>query len=303
MKVDFFIIGAPKCGTTAMAQYLKENREICFSSSKETNFFCSEEFPLDSHLSNIDSYHKGYFSNYNETHTCVGEGSAYYLNSKYAVSRIINYNPEAKFIVMCRNPVQMVKSWHREMLRWFIENEDDFLTAWNLQETRSAGKNIPSGCRQPSGLQYKEVCSVGRHVKRVLSNVSRERVHIIFFEDFVADTKESYEATCEFLGVESGNRTDFNPVHTAKVWRSKNVRDLYNSAYLFKIAVLGRRPILGNLDAKLKYIMGAFIKPKVKGFSSDLDMMLRSEFAADISLLGRLTGRDLSGWTKECENN
>ena len=43
MKVDFFIVGAPKAGTTSLYHYLNEHPKISMSSVKEPNYFSHEE--------------------------------------------------------------------------------------------------------------------------------------------------------------------------------------------------------------------------------------------------------------------
>lgn len=297
LKVDFFIIGAPKCGTTAMAQYLGENPQICFSSPKELNFFCPEEYPLDSIPQELDVYHASYFNSYNpDLHKMVGEGSAYYLKSPYAVPRILEYNPDAKFIVMLRNPVEMVQSWHREMLRWFIQDEPDLLKAWELQRLRRQGKRLPEKCRQPSGLQYKEVCLLGKQVERLLSVAPKVCIHFILFDEFCANTGLVYRNACGFLGVSGDDRKDFPVVHEARVWKTDALRRLYSYAYKVKTGVIGNRPLPGRIDEKLKSRFGLLVKPESKRVSFDAADFFKKEFSDDVKLLADIIDRDLSHW-------
>jgi len=64
MNVNFFIVGAPKSGTTSLYKYLDQHKDICMSSIKEPNYFSSEElnrqdlYYKSKVVSNIDSYNK-----------------------------------------------------------------------------------------------------------------------------------------------------------------------------------------------------------------------------------------------------
>ena len=43
MKVDFFIVGAPKSGTTSLYNYLSQHHSITMSSVKEPNYFSAKD--------------------------------------------------------------------------------------------------------------------------------------------------------------------------------------------------------------------------------------------------------------------
>ena len=66
-------------------------------------------------------------------HTIVGEGSTRYLRSLNAVPNIIKFNPNAKFIAMLRNPLDVVQAFHMEQVYVLQEDQIDFAKAWKLQ--------------------------------------------------------------------------------------------------------------------------------------------------------------------------
>ena len=74
---DFFIIGAPKCGTTALAAYLSRHRDVKFSKSKEPNFF-SRDIEFCRYLGTHEEYMEEYFPGEHEG-LLLGEGSPFYL--------------------------------------------------------------------------------------------------------------------------------------------------------------------------------------------------------------------------------
>ena len=142
-KVDFIIIGAPKCGTTSLATYLSEHKHICFSNPKEPGYFATD-IAKKRKYQNINDYLKCF--KINNDNMVMGEGSVTNLFSKVAIDNILEHNSCAKFIVALRNPVDMVYSWHSQKCIEQQESILDFEKAWNLQEKRKYNEEIPKYC-------------------------------------------------------------------------------------------------------------------------------------------------------------
>ncbi len=116
---NFFIVGAPKCGTTALSEYLRHHPNVFFSSQKELNFL-NDDLPQEDitglhRVSSLSDYLK-YFAEANENHRAVGEGTPHYLRSRTAIQNILDLNPEARLIAMVRNPVDLVDAFHATRL-------------------------------------------------------------------------------------------------------------------------------------------------------------------------------------------
>ena len=127
-KPNFFIVGAPKCGTTALYEYLRPHPHIFMSKVKEPHFFANDlgTYPF---IKTLEEYTR-LFTDSNEQHVRVGEASVYYLRSATAIANIHQFNPHAKIIAMFRNPVEMVHALHSQLLYVSEESESDFETAW-----------------------------------------------------------------------------------------------------------------------------------------------------------------------------
>ncbi len=299
MLVDFFIIGAPKCGTTAMASYLRDHEQICFSVPKEPHFFCSNIREQCSRAGSVAAYHNHYFHHYDSgLHKVVGEGTPQYLYYPESIPNLLEYNPNAKFVVMLRNPVDMMMSWHREMLRGLIEVEGDICYAWELQESRKVGNNLPDHCRLPLHLQYRDICKTGGQVERLLMQVDRQNVLFLLLED-LGNIEQTYRNVCRFVGVPDDGRENFKKVHTAQVWRSEQLMTSYNALYSLKNKVLGGKPLPFSLDSKIKYMLGLLKAPKKGGGNNEFISLLHQEFEDDIHKLSNLIERDLSAWTAD----
>jgi hypothetical protein len=208
-KPNFFIIGAPKCGTTSLSKYLREHPNIFFSDPKEPGYFCTDFFKKSRYVFTEKRYLEKYFKGA-AGYKRVGEGSTAYLYSKDAVKNILRFNPEAKFIVMIRNPINMFKSLHSQLLFDLNENIKDPRKAWELQKERIKGKHIPPFSLEPKFLQYGEFCKLGEQIERLLKIVpNKKNIKIIRFERFKNNTKEVYEEVLKFLDLKTDNRKEF----------------------------------------------------------------------------------------------
>jgi hypothetical protein len=293
---NLFIIGAPKCGTTALSEYLKGHPNIFFSPVKEPHFFdldTSKRLKL-----NIQTYLSLFSDAQPGLHKAVGEASTGYLFSKVAVSEILKFNPNSKFIVMLRNPVDLVQAWHSEMYFEGIENVRDFESAWNLEHARRHGRSIPSPCWEPKKLFYSEWGKLGDQMERLFAIVSRDRLKVILFDDFVADTKGVYEEVLLFLGLPSDGRDDFHTVNENRTLRYPRLQRsfAFTVNYFRRIRVVSGLRLRWGLGLSQKFLLLNSKPTNRKGISLELRAELIDFFRKDIHKLSQLLERDLSHW-------
>ncbi|MGH6917730.1 MAG: sulfotransferase, partial [Geminicoccaceae bacterium] len=75
---DFFIVGAPKCGTTALYNYLRDHPRIFLPERKEVHFFCDDlNFPTRSAIRDWNEYLALFVGA--TDYMLIGETSASYL--------------------------------------------------------------------------------------------------------------------------------------------------------------------------------------------------------------------------------
>ena len=216
MKPSYFIVGSPKCGTTALAEYLKVHDDIFVSTPKEPHYF-ADDFPhYKKELPDLASYEALFDTPDANKCKITGEASVWYLYSKCAISNIKAYQPDAKIIVMLRKPLEVVESLHRQML-WVLDEDDPSLeSAWNKQADRSRGIGLPDKCREPAFLQYKNVVDYSVQLKRLYSVFPAEQIKIILFDDFKNNTLQVYKEVIEFLGFEYDGRKEFEKINERK---------------------------------------------------------------------------------------
>jgi hypothetical protein len=297
-KPNFFIVGAPKCGTTALYEYLLPHPNIFMSKIKEPHFFARDlgSYPW---VKTLEHYNQ-LFEESTEEHLRVGEASVYYLRSSVALPSIYEFNPDARIIAMLRNPVDMAHSLHSQLLYQFEETVADFESAWRLQERRSRGIDLPPTCREPSLFQYAHLCRLGTQTQRLLSIFPRAQVKLILFDDFAASPQSVYDEIIDFLGIPHDQRTEFPRVN-----ENKGARLTWLSRFYRKPPPALRRAFRG-----LKRAMGAaglaalkteIVKLNtVKGRRQPLSPAFRAElvevFRDEVALLSRVLHRDLSHW-------
>ncbi len=299
---NFFISGAPRCGTTALYTYLSEHPQIFMSEVKELNYFASD-FPNVQKITfkSVDDYHK-VFAKANERHLAVGEASPFYLFSQVAFQNMAAYDPNAKVILTLRNPVDFVESYHQLNLSLLREDQPDLAKAWDLQDLRRQGQHIPSGARQADLLLYGEVGQFGRYVERLLTIFPKEQVKVFLFDDLRADPRAVYEQLLAFIGVPSDGRVEFSPVNANFENRSALLARLFHPPQpvyqffmrvisLFGVGFMKQVSVVYNRIERLNTT-----KTARKQMDPALRQRLQEHFRADIFKLSALIERDLSTW-------
>jgi hypothetical protein len=301
-RPNFFIVGAPKSGTTALAQYLDQHPSIFFCPQKEPNYFC-RDFPGIRLVSTEEEYLR-LFQGATAQHRALGEGSIRYMYSKVAIEALHAFAPGAKLIIMLRNPVDMIHSFHSQALYALYESEKNIEKAWALQHERANGASVPKGCLEPAFLQYREVGMLGQQVERVLKIFPREQVRVYFMDDFARDTRSVYEEVLSFLDVPSDHRTDFPKVNENKRLKSSLIATVTQRPP--KAWVKARKAIhralgiesLGLLEPLRRWNKQTEDRQPM---TPELRAMLTEEFRPDIESLAKLLDKNLDAWLQPLE--
>ena len=304
---DFFIVGAPRCGTTAMCRYLSRHPQICFSRPKEPHYFSRLDHDPSAEELRRDYLEKN-FSHYEDRHTAAGEGSVSYLYLPGVIERINQLNPAAKFVVLIRNPLSMLPSYHQRMRFLLQEDQPDFKKAWDLQEPRHNGQHVPRRCLDWRLLMYSHVAMFGVQVERLINLVGRERSHVIVFDDFKADNRATYLRLLEFLGVEDDGQTEFERRFASQMYRYEWLQKL-----LYVPATSGGKAVETLQQKSRKYNEDGTRKPSLikrltklnkvavspPPLSPEMADIIRETLRSDNEHLSALLGRDMSYWLSE----
>lgn len=299
MKPNFFIVGAPKCGTTALSEYLREHPNVFMATPKEPGYF-SEDLPGLQFIRKREQYEQLFQAARPDRHLAVGEASPSYLFSKVAIERIRACNPDARLIVMLRNPLDLLPSYHAQLLFSLFEEERDFVRAWGLQQERAQGRMIPDACREPALLQYGAVVRFAEQLQRLFAVFPREQVLVLLFEDFRSHTKETYERVLSFLDLPADGREVFPVINPAKEARWNWINQCLHlpPEYLVrKMRLLAGTRLFRWLVQSHGALKNLNLRERPPSrLSAETRGMLLQELRPDMEALEALLQADLSHW-------
>ncbi len=301
---DFFVVGAPRCGTTAFCRWLARNPQICFSRPKETHYFSllsADPTASDIKLDYLDRY----YGHYAAPHRVTGEGSVSYLYQPESLERIKRFNPDARFIVLVRNPLAMLPSYHLRMLFLLQEDESDFRRAWALEPERVRGKAIPRDCLDARLLMYSQVAMFGEQIERLFAIAGRDRSHVVVFDDLLTDPLGVYRRALKFLNVDYDGQTHFEGRYKSRMYRYRWLQRM-----LF-VPAMRHGKMLNTLQRRRrKYKQDSSKWPSLikrvtrwnkvpaspAPLAQEMVAVIRETLTSDVLKLSRLLDRDLSSW-------
>jgi Sulfotransferase domain len=299
---DFFILGAPRCGTTALSTYLAEHPQIGFSRPKETLFFCTDLPGIRFHTTDPQEYLKLCFGHCaGKNYLAIGEGSVWNLYSNNAVTNILHFNPKARFIIIVRNPIDLCVALYEKRREMLQEDQLNFEQAWRLEDDRRQGRSVPAYFKKEVGVPgYRDVASLGAQVDKAFSLIPEQQRLLLVFDDFIADTAAAYAKVLAFLRVPHDGRKEFPPINEGQQIRNPRLWTLVWGT------MLRAHPLLAPVKRTLK-ISALNIYPRVSRLflqsraerptlSEALRAEMRSCFDHDIKRLSVVIGRDLTHW-------
>ncbi len=282
-KPNFFIVGAPRCGTTSMYAYLRQHPEVYVSAHKEPHFFGSDLSPLPGGVREEELYLELFAGAGDRPR--LGESSVWYLSSTKAAAEIRAYAPDARIVILLRAPHRMLESLHGLFLRTGNEDLPTLAEALAAEPERRQGRRIPPGAYLPEALLYTGVARYAAQVERYLDVFGRENVHCIVFDDMVRDTAAVYRQVLEFLGIDPGFEAELDPRRANERVRAMAIRQL------------ARVPPEVRRRMQFKDIRQHESASRAP-FPAELAARLQETFAEDVARLGSLLDRDLSAWTR-----
>ncbi|MBA2254696.1 MAG: sulfotransferase, partial [Chloroflexi bacterium] len=217
-RPNFFIVGAPKCATTALWRYLSGHPEVFMPIVKEPHHFGSDiRSPLT--VERRDRYLR-LFAAAGDARA-IGEASIWYLRSEDAAQEIAAFEPAARIIAMVREPVRQIRSLHNHYVARGIEEIADLGLALEAGTERFRGR-LTGEVIVPDFLDYRRVPRYAEQLERYRAVFPPEQIHVIVQEEFGADTPAGFAAVLRFLGVDDGYRPEFQRYGEAR--RSRNRR-------------------------------------------------------------------------------
>lgn len=301
-RPDFFLVGAPKCGTSLMDTWLRRHPGL-FLPIKEMHYF-GADLHFNEPPRTLDNY-LSFFASAPEDRR-AGESSTWYLYSRTAAREIHDFCPSAQILIMLRNPVSMVHSLHSHLLYTGNEDIPNFDEALDAEADRAAGRRIPPHSFPNGALLYHQVARFSEQVQRYFDTFGRERVKVVLADDFKKDPPGTYRDVLGFLGV----ATDFPEFEAAVAsdnWTA-NVNKSARTRVLTRFLKIPRnqavlRGLLPEPVPGWRWVLRAVRRANIQytdraPMSDATRKRLTAEFAPEVERLGRLIDRDLSSWRK-----
>ena len=294
-RPNFFIVGAAKCGTTSLANYLSQHPDIYIPALKEPKFFsvADNRFPhngpgdivSDTKVIKVQSDYESLFLP-GQNCAAKGEASVDYLYFEGVPERIKRYNPHAKIILMLRNPAKRAFSNYLHMVR--DERETfSFEDALENEEKRKA-------MNWEFFWLYKELGFYSSQVERYLRCFGPDQVHIVLFEEFNKDSIRVVQDLYMVLGVDGGFKPDVSVrFNISGVPEKKWLHRLINRPNPLKNLVSFLLPVTFRKNLGKKFLDSNLKKSEIDSITYK---KLLNLYRRDIVRLQTFIKKDVTGW-------
>ena len=267
---------------------------------KEPNYF-ARDFRLES-----DNFHKRklYFPFRSEgqylrlykkwtDEMIAGEASATNLCSKVSAQEINRFNPASKIIMMFREPVEFLHSFHSAARFALGEHFEDFKAAIAAEKDRREGRGFSKRVITPSWLFYSEFIKYTEQIQRFLSYFDQAQIKIIIFDDFKTNTHDVYRDVLGFLNVDPDFSTEFDVVNPNKQLQWPLLKKYTLDSPYFRKTL--RLLFSDNLYAGLKnFYKDKMVKHEPRtALDQEFKIELMKKFSLEIEKLSHLLNRDL----------
>lgn len=214
---NFFIVGAPKCGTTSLYTYLSSHPDVFFPPDVKEPHHYNSDMPHFQWYNNRADYLSLFACPEAQAARVIGEASVQYLYSTEAAANIARDAPKARIMICLRRPAPFIRSYHNQMLVNLDEDLEALGAAW------AASGQPRAVARDPRMLDYKSVGFFTEQIARYRAVFPDEQIRILTLEEFTADPRGHYLALLDWLGLADDGRHAFERVHGAVTPRSRKL--------------------------------------------------------------------------------
>jgi hypothetical protein len=299
---NFFIVGAAKSGSTSLAEYLRQHPDVFMPGGedfgmKEPMHFCDPIPPWQEKYRDFNTYLSLFADAGNRK--AVGEASVAYLASPGAETRIYNRYPDAKIIIVLRNPADRVYSWYSFLCQLGLEPGPSLERALADEEKRAADAALfRESWYWHGSLLYFRFGHYADDLERFFRRFPRQQVHVLLSEDLKARPEETTRAVFEFLGVDPSFVPSFKVYNPTWMPFSVGLQHyLRTRLHDNPVLVNQRRP--RRMDRVLRFVgdvntvCGILRKRR---FNPATRRELLNRYREDIRRTEQLIGRNLDVW-------
>lgn len=244
-KPAFFLVGGSRCGTTSLHGAFVQHPKIFVPRAKSPNYFTAPDmadFPaaaamiaMKGHsITDRDEY-LGLFADATDDQL-PGEVSPVYLQSTHTAARIAEFAPEAKIVVILRNPVERAFAHYIGRRRDGLDDRTSFEAAIASELAE----------REPKAVAFNHYLAIGRYaffLKTFYREFPGEQIKVLFFDDLVQDPVAVLQDLFGFLGVERlGDRIPLDHKNRGGIIRNPLLRSVWTRTALLRAGLRKHLP-------------------------------------------------------------
>ena len=283
MEPNFFIVGAPKSGTTNMSYYLMQHPQVFMPENLEPYYFARLDVPQN-YKREIISDEKKYLNLFKNAKNCkaVGESSPVYLYCPHSALEIKNRFPNSKLIISLRNPIEIAYSEYFSLKFMGFDQNRSFDELLDSSEEQLTQNEFHIDSLLESGFYSK-------HIKRFQKIFSKNQIKIIIFEEYVKNTVPTINSILSFLGIKESITFDVTPKGAYKVPRNFASQKLMNNS-TFRKAAKFVIPTVTRQKIGERFLVKESSRPPLK---QNQRKRLTQIYQDDVENLSELLGRNL----------
>jgi len=300
---DFFLVGQPKSGTTALYEMLRRHPRIFMPENKEPWFLAPELLdrapPRPQGTPRTLSEYLALFSDA-DPGQLTGEATAMYLWSPTAAERIAQERPDARIIAILREPASLLRSLHLQWVKSYVETETDLRRALELEPARRQGREIPRYTYWPQGLLYSDHVRYVEQLRRYHRVFPPEQILTLIYDDFRADNESVVRRVLSFLDVDGNVQIEPLQANPTVAVRSGRLHELVHAVSVgrgpisraIKEAIKAVTPRAARRDA-LHAVNSSVLYGGKPPDDDELMLELRRRYRSEVAALSEYIDRDL----------
>ncbi len=302
---DFFVVGHPKSGTTALYEMLRRHPQVFMPELKEPRYFAGDMYTPASapKAAGLPQNLEQYLALFAPARPgqLTGEASPLYLSSRVAAGEIAELAPQARVIAILREPASFLRSLYMQFVQSHIETARDLRTAIALEDARRRGEQIPGSSQfRPHVLFYSDHVRYVEQLERYRAVFAPERMLVMIYEDFRSDNEAAVKRVLNFLELDDTvavEELEANP--TVRV-RSQQLDTLLHAvsvghgpisrAVKRSVKALAPRPLRRQA---LRVVQKRVVYGRPDRPDEELTLELHRRFEAEVIALSEYLDRDL----------
>jgi hypothetical protein len=281
-----------------MYTYLRQHPDVFMPANKEPRFHCSDldsGSELDGRLFIRDEAEYLALFGGAGSASRIGEGCIFNLFSTVAAQSIRRMSPDARILILLREPVEQMYSFHAVRRRNASEDLD-FAAALDAEADRREGRRLPKLARNLKMYQYRQVASFTDQVARYFETFGRDSVQVHIYEELRRDPQAAFLRTLDFLGLDRDVEVDLTPANPHRENAIPGLaRALRDPRFEGRARAIVPRRLHHAAGNARRWLTSVNMRPVTRvALDPGLRAALEREFAPEVARLSQLLGRDLA---------